>query len=330
MNMTRSDFKKILRQYDYRQTKNNHLLNARRDEIYAKIPEIKDINQKISDSSLQAIEQTMNDPDNRQTYENNTKQLIRTLSERKKSLLLQFGYPENYLSPIYDCPDCKDTGYINNQKCHCLKQAIIDHAYAQSNLNAIIDRENFDHFQFDFYSDQKSEIYGISPLENIRSVYRMCLDFVDHFEQQFSNLIIYGNSGLGKTFLCNSIAKALLDQGKTVIYLSAFELFKLLENYRFRREDQIVNYYDIESIYVCDLLIIDDLGTEFANSFTHSELFNCLNNRLINQKPTVISTNLSPSQWNNQYSERISSRILGNYTQLKIFGEDIRKRKYFN
>jgi len=162
----------------------------------------------------------------------------------------------------------------------------------------------------------------------MKSVHQICLDFVDTFDTAFNNLILYGHSGLGKTFLCNAIAKEILDSGHTVIYLSAFQLFRLFENYRFHKDEEIVTNDDIENIFQCDLLIIDDLGTEFLNALTRSELFNCLNTRLLNEKPTVISTNLAPNEWGDNYSERITSRIFGYYSQLMFIGSDIRLNRY--
>ena len=171
---------------------------------------------------------------------------------------------------------------------------------------------------------------NISPKENIKQIYSHCIRFIEQFDDNFDNLIFYGNSGLGKTFLCNCIAKDLLDRGKTVIYLTAFQLFQLFEQVRFNKDDEensSRNYLD--TIFTVDLLIIDDLGTEFSTSLTGSELFNCLNSRLLDKKHTIISTNLSPNDWQKQYSERIVSRIFGHYKALKLIGEDIRIQKKY-
>jgi len=328
MSMTSSDFNRILREFDHRQSKNINIQKQRQAEIFTKIPQLERLHRQIGNIGLNSIRLAMENPSEKDTYERELKENLHVLKEKKKTLLSQHGYAPDYLDPIYDCLDCKDTGYINNKKCHCLKQAIIDFAYEQSNLKEILQRENFNTFSFEPYSKEIDKSMGISPFENMTSVHQICIDFVDSFDTEFKNLILYGHSGLGKTFLCNSIAKALLDEGKTVIYLSAFQLFRLFENYRFHKEEEIVTHDDIESIFICDLLIIDDLGTEFANSVTRAELFNCLNTRLLNQKPTVVSTNLSPGQWVDQYSERVVSRIFGYYTQLKFIGSDIRLKKF--
>jgi len=328
MSIIASDFNKILRGYDAKQAKNKQLQKKRQSDVFKKIPKLEQIHKRISTIGLEHILQAMKNPSKKDTYIQDLKESLSVLKIQKKALLTDNGYSADYLDPIYDCSDCEDLGYINNQKCHCLKQAIIDYSYEQSNLKLILDKENFSTFSFDFYSKEKDPSIGISPFENMESVHNLCTNFTDTFGKDFKNLILYGHSGLGKTFLCNAIAKRVLDNGKTVIYLSAFQLFRLFENYRFHKDEEIVTNDDIENIFLCDLLIIDDLGTEFNNAITKAELFNALNSRLLNKRPTVISTNLAPSEWINNYSERIISRIFGYYTQLKFIGSDIRLNKY--
>jgi DNA replication protein DnaC len=328
MSMTNSDFNKILRLYDQRQAHNRQALIERQEKAFALIPKLKELHNQIGSIGLKSIQDTLQQPDKRDYFEAKLKETIHRLKQERATLLSSHSLPVDYLEPSYTCSDCHDTGYMHNERCHCLKQAIINFSYEQSNLKNILGTENFSTFSFNFYSKDVDKAMGISPLMNMQSVHQHCLDFVEQFNHHFNNLILYGQSGLGKTFLCNSIAKELLDQGKTVIYLSSFQLFRLFENYRFHKEEDIVSNDDIEAIFSCDLLIIDDLGTEFNNALTSAELFNCLNTRLLNQKSTVISTNLSPSEWVNKYSERIVSRIFGYYTQLKFFGSDIRLKKY--
>jgi DNA replication protein DnaC len=328
MSINITQFKKIMNSYDELRTRNKQILKNRKHEIYNNIPAIKDIDKTLAELSYKTTMAIMEDPSNKEDYISNLKDEIATLSLKKSSLLEINDYDTEYLKPIYNCELCNDTGYINSNKCTCLKQAIINIAYEQSNLKNILAEENFDTFSFDYYSNELIEGYSLSPLDNIQIIYSRCKQFVLNFDSSFSNLILFGQAGLGKTFLCNCIAKELLDYSYTVIYLSAFQLFKLFENYRFRNEDNLVSSEEIDNITSCDLLIIDDLGTEIINSFTSSELFNCLNTRLLQKKSTVISTNLRPNEWSKQYSDRIVSRIFGNYTPLKFFGTDIRMLKY--
>ena len=162
-------------------------------------------------------------------------------------------------------------------------------------------------------------------------VYDICVGFIEKFDFEKRNLLFYGSAGLGKTFLCNCIAKELLDKGYTVLYLTAPQLFKLFDEARFHREDLGDDSKDIlETLRSTDLLIIDDLGTESSNAPSISEFFDVLNARYLNQLSTIISTNLAPNEWSNYYSDRIISRIFGNYTTLKFYGQDIRLLKKYS
>jgi len=328
MNLKRSQYKLIMQNYEKKQLNIKHEITKRKEEIYNRIPLIKVLDDEIASNSVNTTYYIIEHPDEAEKKIEELQESNFILSGKKIRLLLDHGYPEDYLQPKYDCNLCKDTGYIGNEKCICLKQAMIDIAYEQSNIKNIIEEENFSTFSFNYYSDKIDSRFNLSPLENIRKIYGKCKKFVNHFDSEFINIILFGQAGLGKTFLCNCIAKALLDSSHTVIYLTSFGLFKLFEDYKFNNGDEKVPEEQIESIFDCDLLIIDDLGTEFNNRFTGVELFNCLNTRLLNKKSTLISTNLSPTDWSKQYSDRIVSRIFGNYEPLKIFGSDIRLKKY--
>lgn len=328
MSLPKDKIKNILKAYEETKAHNERKLRIRKSQIYKTIPELKDIENRITRASINMAKAISKTPARRMSLLKQLKEELAELKATKAQLLEEYGYPSNYLEPIYTCEKCKDTGYIDNKKCTCFKQLLIDIAYQQSNLKDTLDVENFSNFSFDYYSDDIDDSLGISPLQNIKSVYIACENFVDEFNTSFSNLILYGQAGLGKTFLCNCIAKELLDASFSVIYLSAFQLFKLLETYQFKNEDNLVTFKEVENIYNCDLLIIDDLGSEITNSFRSSELFNCLNVRMLNKKSTVISTNLEPSNWSSQYSNRIVSRIFGNYIPLKLIGNDIRLQKY--
>lgn len=328
MALSPAHYKVLLKEYDNKRTRNSQELYKRYNEVYSKISKIKKIDSLIASKSIEISKMIIGDPDNRSEYLDELKKEILDLKTQKQNLLEAYGYNKTYLNPIYDCPICNDTGYIEDKKCLCFKQALIDIAYEQSNLKNILLKENFSTFSFNYYSSEKKDNYGVSPLENIKAVYNKCLKFVESFDTTFSNLILFGQTGLGKTFLCNCIAKELLDASHSVLYLSSFKLFKLLEAYRFKDQEQEISFDDIDDIYTCDLLIIDDLGSEVINSFTSSELFSCLNTRLLSNKSTVISTNLHPSGLSKHYSDRIVSRILGNFTALQLIGDDIRLKKY--
>ena len=226
------------------------------------------------------------------------------------------------------CPKCKDTGYIGQHKCACFTKKAIELVYHDSNLKNIITTENFDTFSYEWY-DKKTPIpsIGLTPYNNMQNIVSICHRFVDEFDTTYDNLLLFGDTGVGKTFLTNCIAKELLDSSHSVIYLTAVELFQCFEQQDFNKPDTSDTAIDSSYILDCDLLIIDDLGTEFANSYTSSRLFYCINERILRRKSVVISTNLSLSDIRNMYSERIFSRLTSAYKLLKLAGADIRLLK---
>lgn len=322
-------YNKILREYDSRQLQNRYLLEKRTQEVYDRIPEFKEIDQQIVASSIADTKKLLMG-DN--SALNQLKEHNLDLSMRKIELLCEYGYPPDYLSMTYICKECKDTGYIHNKKCNCFKQAIVDSLYSQSNIKRAIAKENFATFSFQYYSnDYIEETTKLTPLDNSKKVVQACKNFIQNFDQTYENILLYGNTGVGKTFLANCIAKELLDSAHTVIYLTAFQLFDILEKNKFGKyKDNYEAENQFDYILDCDLLIIDDLGTELTNTFTTSQLYLCINERHLRQKSTIISTNLSWNDLNQNYSERIFSRITSNYLPLKIIGEDIRLKKVFS
>lgn len=329
MILTNSQYNTILREYDHRRFENKHALDERIKHAYQCIPELETLEHEMISNSVKSARLALGG-------DSSAIQLLKEknldLTMRKIELLLSHGFPANYLQPQYHCDDCKDTGYIGTKKCHCFKQAIVDLVYAQSAIRSTIQMENFSHFRYDYYSnDVRNETTNLTPYENITRVVNSCKGFIKEFDSSFDNLLIYGNTGVGKTFLCNCIAKELLDKAHTVIYLTAYQFFDILEKTKFSKNNDAQKDNDLylDYLFESDLLIIDDLGTEMNNTFISSQLYNCINERLLKKKSTVISTNLTLDELYNNYSERIFSRITGNYTLLNIYGEDIRFRKHF-
>lgn len=327
MAISNSQYDMILRTYEQKQFQTRTELDKRYETVYRQIPEYKKIQQEISSLSVrQARKLLEGDATALQTL----KEQMQLLSKQSKDLLISNGFTTDYLEPVYVCNDCKDTGYIENKKCHCFQKAIIDLLYTQSNLKELLQRENFDHFSFDYYSvnhiDTKT---GTNSLANMQKAYSVAQKFIETFGEEFHNLFLYGDTGVGKTFLSNCIAKELIDRSFSVIYFSSFELFDTLAKSKFEKDADADEMN--EHIFDCDLLIIDDLGTELANSFTVSQLFLCLNERLLRGKSTIISTNLTLDSLVDIYSERTFSRITSNFTMLKLTGDDIRiKKKLMN
>lgn len=324
MALSNSQYDHLMRTYEQRQLDNEHTLRRRFDEAYSRIPKLREIDDSISSLSIKQARKLLEGDESALFL---LREELTELRDRKQSLLRSHGFPEDYLELHYTCPACKDTGYVGTQKCHCLKKAIIDLLYTDSHLQEILEKENFSTFSLNYYSSNHIDrLTGRSSRESMQTALRICHEFVDTFSDEFHNLLLYGDTGVGKTFLSHCIAKELIEASHSVIYFSASGLFDFLAKNTFgKKEEQDEEAFS--HIYNCDLLIIDDLGTELANAFTVSQLFVCLNERILRKKATIISTNLSLEDIKSIYSERIFSRISSNYTMLRLTGDDIRIQK---
>lgn len=327
MALTNKQYDTLMREYEKRKLRARHLQKQKKAVIYEAIPELTMIDETIAGYSVRQARLLLDTDSSAAADELKTLKInCEELRAKRISLLAAKGYRLSDLEPAYTCPDCKDTGYIGRKRCHCFVQASLDLIYAQSNLSSILLDENFSHFREDYYSDSLIEpASGMSARALIHQAYEVSRSFVKNFDASPMNLLFYGPTGVGKTFLSNCIAKELLDSGHSVIYFSAAQLFDLLEKCKFNRLPESMDYQ--HDLYTCELLIIDDLGTELSNSFTVSQLFQCLNERILRKKSTIISTNLGIDQLFDLYSERIFSRIASSYTLLKLHGDDIRLKK---
>ncbi|MGE4215033.1 MAG: ATP-binding protein [Anaerotignaceae bacterium] len=322
-------YKEILRYYDDVRTAATARLRQKRMELYSRLPRIEEIDNQISMAGVTMAKAVLNSPTDAVDISLRLKESLAKLTDEKEALLKKNGLPENYLEIEYQCPICKDTGFVDDSRCACFSQRLVDLAYNSSNIKAIVKQENFDSFDLSYYSPNKENGEEISPRENIQRILSACLKFTKSFGKDFDNLLLYGSPGLGKTFLCNCIARELLDKGVTVMYVTASQLFKAIEKERFNRSEEEEPSDYLEDVLGVDLLIIDDLGTEFTTVFTAGELFNIINTRFLNKKPVIISTNLALKDLSEKYSDRLTSRLMGGFTTLKFFGEDIRILKKF-
>ena len=323
MGLKNSQYHAIMRKYEQKQLHSHDIQVARYEEVYKKLPEFKTLDDSIASLSIQHGKKLL---DGDTSAVDALKKDLAELRNRKIHLLKSAGFPEDYLEPVYDCPDCKDTGYIGNKKCHCFKKAIIGLLYDQSNIKKFPVETDFSNFRLDYYPvshyDKKT---GRSSRSMMEDTLRICHHFIDSFGTEFNNLFFYGDVGVGKTFLSHCIAQELLDTAHCVMYFSAFDLFDLLADSKFSREKNEGAEFILDS----DLLIIDDLGTELTNSFVSSQLFLCINERIMRRKSTIISTNLKLENFSDTYSERTFSRIASNYRMVKLEAKDIRIQKIF-
>ena len=321
MALSNSQYDHLMRTYEQKQLDNEFQLRKRYEKAYALIPELEEMDHSISSLSVKKARLLL---DGDQTALSSLKSEIEELSARKPALLKSHGLPANYLEMHYQCPDCKDTGYIEGdnglrKKCHCFHQQELDILYEQSHIRDMIASENFSSLSFEYYQGE--------DLAHFRKCVDVCHNFVQNFKQDYHNLFFYGTVGTGKSFLSGCIASELLQSGHSVIYFSASGLFDTLARYTFNAgaKEALSGFY--EDIYSCDLLIIDDLGTEMTNTFVASQLFSCLNERHLRKNSTIISTNLSLEELRDRYSDRVFSRITSHYDLCKLTGPDIRMYK---
>lgn len=326
MSLQNFQYDMIMRDYNRKQAENRYKYEQRIADAHSKLPRLKEIDDEVATLSASKVRALLSGT---ATSTTDLKKSIAALRRERETLLIANGYPEDYLEMSYDCPLCQDTGYIDDKKCACFKKAEVELLYAQSNLREILKKENFEHFSFEYYSDTiKNDATGLSSLETAQRAYHTAKEFVHNFDRKFQNLFIYGNTGVGKTFLSHCIAHELLDSAHCVLYFSAYDLFDLLAKSAFSKKSDVLLEEDI--IFDCDLLIIDDLGTELTNSFVSSQLFLCINERISRRKSTIISTNLKLENFSDTYSERTFSRIASNYQMVKLIGKDIRIQKIFS
>lgn len=328
-------YRKIKREYDIKRQIKLDEARKIKEAVYEKNPHLKQIEDEINMLALKTTRTILNsDEITRQIEEENMKLKLDKLQKKYDAELKNMSLTEEDLLPKYDCKLCKDTGAVKNgdmiEQCKCFKQALLNESYKQSNINKL-EEENFETFDIGFYSNKKNkEKYGIekSPLENIECIKSIALNFAKNIDlPNTKNLLFVGNTGLGKTFLANAIAKEVLSQGKTVVYQTAPILMDKIIEYKFNFDKTVNDKQEYNKIFDVDLLVIDDLGTETMSNNKFTELFNIINTRLLRNKKIIISTNLTLNELYKQYDERVMSRLIGNFTICKFIGEDIRLKK---
>ena len=318
MALSNSQYEAIRKEYQRTRDENRILAEARLREVCEAVPEYLPLSESVSTLSVARARRMLEGDEDALS---GLHQELAELACRRKCLLAEHGFPEDYLEPVYRCPDCQDTGYVTSDqglktKCHCFRQQEISLLYAQSHIQELIERENFSVLSYEYYQGE--------DLRRFEAAVGISRRFIREFGEACRNLFFYGTVGTGKSFLSGCIARELLQRGCSVLYFSAAGLFDTLARYTFdgRLKDSLQDF--CEDLYGCDLLIVDDLGTEITNSFVTSALFSCLNERHLRGRSTLISTNISLEELRDRYSDRIFSRISSGFTLCKLTGPDIR------
>lgn len=323
MGLSTLQLNEIHLEYEHRRIAMRERQSKRLEKIYQAVPDLPAI-RKEKIALLTNI--AMSNMKKNQLDSENMKVRLEYLKKLETKLLYERGFSKFDLEIEYVCQDCKDTGYIEDKKCHCYRQLEIRLLYANSNLEHCLEKENFSNFSMEHYKGGQAESLAKRAVDKSKLFIRYLVS-KEKREDYINNIFLYGTVGTGKTFLTHCIAKELLDNGVVVLYFSAIRLFEIMAKLTFSYEKE--DKYAWDDIYETDVLIIDDLGTEMVNDFVKSTLFSCLNERIIRNKHTIISTNLSINDIADLYSKRVFSRIIGNYELLKLEGEDIRLRKRY-
>ena len=301
-------------------------LRARERAVYAAIPRVAEIDAALRATMSKIIASALRRGADPRPAIEALKEENLSLQRERAALLTAHGYPADYLDDKPNCPLCGDAGWRGDEVCACLNDY-----YARVQLEELsqlldLGTQSFETFSFEVYSPYAPLDQSISPRANMERIYDACRDYAYEFSPRSGNLLLSGDPGLGKTFLSACIARVVSETGHSVVYDTAAHIFERFEAQKFSRGEDGADG-DVERMLRCDLLIVDDLGTELTTEFIRSAFYQLVNTRLMTNKKTIISTNLSPAELSRRYGASVLSRIEGAYRILPFFGDDIRKQK---
>ena len=297
----------------------------RRERIYARQPRLREIDSQLRSTMSRIITSALRHGTDPRSAVAVLRDENLSLQTEKRELLKKMGLPEDALEETPACALCGDTGYRGGQMCRCLRAYYAREQ--QKELSRMLDlgSQSFDTFSTDWYPDRYDRDIGVTVREHMETVYDICGDFAHQFGRRPANLLLFGAPGLGKTHLSAAIAREVSEKGYSVVYDTAGHVFGQFEQQKFAREEEADDH--VERVLNCDLLILDDLGSEMTTAFVQSALYQIVNTRLMERRSTIISTNLTPEGISQRYSPQIASRIEGEYTLLPFVGRDIRRQK---
>jgi len=319
---------RIFSEYDEMRSRAVVLRDKRIEKYHGKFPELKEIKDEITAAGIEHAMKMANNPDDEDKIRLSLESVLDELNKRKRQIIAENDIPEDYDKIRYNCNLCGDTGFVENEKCRCYKAKLTDYAYERSNLSVYMKAASFEKFDFSYFSDEP-EKDGISPLDRIKKAYNEAVKMCNSFDEYRKSFLYFGDTGLGKTYLSSCIANTLIEKGYSVLYITSNRLFDVMENKKFNRIRSEEEAETATMIYDCDLLIIDDLGTEVINKMTPAFLHDIVNERIMADKKMIISTNLSPDELSKNYTPRLVSRLFEYFYALKFIGMDIRKQKMY-
>ncbi len=320
MGYNQENYKRVREEYRTKYLRAYEEANKRMAEVHARSPEIAAIDRELSMAGAEIALAVIGAGEGYRERLAAAEQKNLDLQAKRATLLLNLGYPADYTLPPYECSKCKDSGFIDTKMCDCMRRELVLAAYETSGLGELMRTQSFSTFDLTFYNAENGD------RSRMQYNFDLLRGYAEKFDLNAENLLLCGATGLGKTHLSTSVARRVIDRGYDVYYTSAISMFSDFEHARFgsgaeRAAAEPTRYVD------CDLLILDDLGTEVSNQFTNSCLYMVLNNRINLKRPTIINTNLTGKELQARYADRIASRILGEFKPLLFVGTDVRRRK---
>lgn len=311
---------------DQRREQSRQNTIRRREEVHTKIPEIREIEAAMRKTGAEISRAVVMEPEQATKLIASLADKNTALQDKRGRLLEEHGFSSDYLEERFVCEECKDTGYVRTLRCDCLEQELQRAAFSQLSNVSRGKECNFSTFDLRFYSDKPDPETGIVPRDRMKDTYEFCRQYADNFTLQSESLLMQGHTGLGKTHLSLAIAWKVIEKGYGVVYTPIQQLMDKLEANKFSYDAAQKERYvqDLNSALTCDLLVLDDLGTEFNTSYTVSTLYNIVNTRLVEQRPTIMNTNLALNELEKNYTQRMASRLLFGYKPIRFFGKDIR------
>ena len=310
---------------EHKRARNQMLQQDRRAEVYGRVPEVRRIDAALRQQMRTLVQLTMSrDAQLKEKLQALEKENL-DLQMRRAELLVENRFPMDYLDEIIDCPKCGDTGVLNGGVCSCLDRLYNEELTKELGVLLRNGDERFDRFELRYYSAEGNP----SPRQTMATVLEICRKFAQNFPKVSKGLLMQGAPGLGKTFLSACIAREVAGKGCSVCYDTAISALEPFERQKFARssEEREAAEERIGRMLSCDLMILDDLGTEMVTEMSLSALYTLINSRLCSGRKTIISTNLSDEELEKNYTPQICSRLFGEFLRLPFVGEDIRRLK---
>lgn len=315
MGFNKENYARIKAEYDGKYLRAAEQAQFRRAEVHARVQGVREIDAKLAMSGIQVFNASVSG-DNALVEQIKADNL--ELQKRRSELLVAAGYPINYTEIRYECAECGDTGVVDYRMCKCLRDKLVLAGLEGSGMYELIKTQSFENFDLAYYTGE--------ALQRMKAILDITKNYAEKFDAESGeSIIMMGNTGLGKTHLTSAIGKVIIEKGNDVYYSTAVDMLADFESERFSNNKSEGD--STEKYFSCDLLIIDDLGTEVINQFTASCLYSVINSRLIRKKATIINTNLSREDMRKKYTDRVASRVFGEYTVLPFLGTDIREKK---